>query len=869
MCVLSCLFLSFSLMVALVYCVVPNEITNEKIDELRNKMQRRKNYLDVKTMYVQQKADMDATGKKKKLFDSKNCIEFAGNYIWESHVAKSDFDSLLQTKQTQLQNFLSLYLETDNIITMVQNSADYLIQDVTNYVRNHTVKAYTAEEYTEGDMNATLAAALNFTVTEGTLPTVQNSQLVRRIRNRIAVGQYHAVFMLANGKLYSTGVSQQFNLGRSSDTPDLNFTQPVEGLENRTILQFHTNLLHTLVLTDDGVYSFGDNDKCQLGNGKTSDSKKAIKVMGFAWNNISQIAAGHTASYAIDTNGKVWAWGDNSFGQLGDRTGGAKARPFPMFYNGTFYGKKALRVCGGYDYGAVLSTDGELFTFGSNSQGQLGIPTTTTKTIEPVRIPLVGALSSSPVIDIQCGYQHVVALLLNGDVVTWGLNSNYQLGDGTITSRYTPQKLIFPAYCNASTIAAGWHTNFATCENNDVYVWGWNSNGEAGLGHKNPITTPLKHTYNFDGKVLEIASSRFHTFAITSDGKYHGTGVNDVKNVFFRGNTLTTSFQVVDNYLKHTIPWQLRKMPYFEAADRIYALIADGMPPTRPQNGFNMYYKNRNETEKSWRLVEYNPETNSGFPVSIYSSHFLKLDEYVYFFGGFINDHVSDKIYRASFADVETTWEQLNYTLPYKVAGGMTYIVNEYFYIFGGIVSMYNENDGSYNEKATNTILRAPLSNISDWSVYNNRLLPATLHSGHIGVVWPHLYIFGGCQNVFKCDMNIFRALLVDVGTWEMTFGLLPHFYGNAVLVQTNDYMYLFGGFADPERPGGRFIARGSKQDIVGSWMAIPDLIPDFMASAGALSGNHIVLVGYDFRQNHHLDVDSDRVGETIEIQGE
>lgn len=114
---------------------MPNEITNEKIDELRNKMQRRKNYLDVKTMYVQQKADMDATGKKKKLFDSKNCIEFAGNYIWESHVAKSDFDSLLQTKQTQLQNFLSLYLETDNIITMVQNSADYLIQDVTNYVR--------------------------------------------------------------------------------------------------------------------------------------------------------------------------------------------------------------------------------------------------------------------------------------------------------------------------------------------------------------------------------------------------------------------------------------------------------------------------------------------------------------------------------------------------------------------------------------------------------------------------------------------------------------------------------------------------------------------------------------------------------------
>ena len=560
------------------------------------------------------------------------------------------------------------------------------------------------------------------------------------------------------------------------------------------------------------------------------------------------------------------AWNKSLLGILGDRTGGSKARPFPMNYNGTFYGKQAMRVCAGNVYALVLSTDGNLFTFGDNTYGQLGLPATTTRAFSPLRIPLTGDLQGEQIIDIACGYEHALALCESGKVVAWGRNNVYQLGDGTTNNRFVPAKVNFPTVCNASSITAGWYTNFAICKyQSQIYVWGSNSNGEAGVGSQSAITSPTQLTTQYRGTVVEISSSQYHSFMLTSDGRCYGTGLDNQGNTLFQGTT-TASFSVVDNNLNYTIPWQMRKLPLFEAAGRVYALLADSLPPTRPNNGFNMYYMNTNETEKDWQAIEYDPVSNHGFAASLYSSHFLKNDEYVYFFGGFVNDTVSDKIFRASYADVEH-WEILVDRLPYTVAGGMAQIIGDYFYIFGGIVSMYDPVSGAYTPQVTNTTIRAPLSNITNWSVWGYRYIPSPLHSSSVALVNGYLYIFGGCHQVFNCSQNIYRAPVNDIGTWHYTYGILPHFYANSVIVQTFQHLFLFGGFSDSAVPGGVFISRALLSDPIGSWMALTDVLPSFMASSARFNGTEIVLVGYDFRNQTGYDVSSTSLNQIIEIQ--
>jgi len=614
-------------------------------------------------------------------------------------------------------------------------------------------------------------------------------------------------------------------LGRGTDAIGLNTNMPVDGLDGRQILQFEANGRSNLVLTDNGVYAWGFNDYGQLGTGDLVARASAVKVMGFAGNNISQIALSEKSAFAIDTNGKVWAWGSNSYGQLGDRTGAPKARPFPVYYNGTMWGKKAVRVCSTYYSSVILTSDSTLFTFGDNTYSSLGV-TTTSKTIEPIVIPATGVLAGKNISDIQCGYYHVLVLLTDGSVVTWGYNDYYQLGDGTTTATKTPKLVTFPGgTCKGSQIITKYYTNFVICRNNDVYTWGRSDYGQTGIysGYTSPngyshVYTPILlrsyfgNTYP-DHKVVEMASGKFNSFMLSADGKYWGVGTNDVSsNVFFKQNTLMINYFIqLTHYFFMALPWTLRKTPYFEVGENSYMLISDSVVPTRSYNGFNMYTKNRNETENSWRLIEYDSSTKRGFPVSIYSSHYLKNDEYVYFFGGFQDDMVSSTIWRAPLGDVEGGWEKMTYTLPYPIAAGSTWIIADYYYIFGGIKQLYTTNaDGSLTQNivVSDAILRAPLSDLTNWVVLNNRRLPATLHSSHIDVVWPYVYLFGGCQSGLYPAMNIFRALLTDPGTWEMTFGLLPHYTANGVLVSTPNHLFLIGGGPDNPKVGSVFMAK-------------------------------------------------------------
>lgn len=105
-------------------------------------MLKRKNYLDVKQLYVKQKAETDKTNIKKRLFETRNSLDVAGNFLNETTISQSSYDALLQTKQSQLQNLMSIHLEVDNLLSIIQNSADMLNDDVITFVRVSRFKPY-------------------------------------------------------------------------------------------------------------------------------------------------------------------------------------------------------------------------------------------------------------------------------------------------------------------------------------------------------------------------------------------------------------------------------------------------------------------------------------------------------------------------------------------------------------------------------------------------------------------------------------------------------------------------------------------------------------------------------------------------------
>ncbi|CAK0780287.1 exported hypothetical protein [Gammaproteobacteria bacterium] len=182
---------------------------------------------------------------------------------------------------------------------------------------------------------------------------------------------------------------------------------------------------HTLALKTDGtVWAWGDNWYGQLGDGTTTNSSFPVPVKNLA--NVAAISAGFSHSVALKTDGTVWAWGANWFGHLGDGTTTDSAIPIQVkdLANVSVISASGVHTL-------ALKTDGTVWAWGRNEIGQLGDGTTTNSSLPvPVKnLANVAAISAS---------WHSVALKTDGTVWAWGMNREGQLGDGTFTDRTTP-----------------------------------------------------------------------------------------------------------------------------------------------------------------------------------------------------------------------------------------------------------------------------------------------------------------------------------------------------------------------------------------------------------------------------------------------
>jgi alpha-tubulin suppressor-like RCC1 family protein len=216
----------------------------------------------------------------------------------------------------------------------------------------------------------------------------------------------------------------------------------------------------------------------------------------------------HTA--VVTSAGEVWTWGIGSQGQLGD---GTASRQVPGRVNSL---TTAAAVAAGQNFTLVLLSDGTVRAFGVNSSGQLGDGTTTQRSTPVVSLGLAN------VVAIAAGTFHSVALTSDGHVWTWGSNSSGQLGDGTTTGSLQP--ILVANLSSVVAIAAGTNHTVAVKADGTVWAWGNNSNGQLGDATTTLRTLPTQMT-SVSGAAA-VAGGDLHTLILKSDGTVMSVGAN-------------------------------------------------------------------------------------------------------------------------------------------------------------------------------------------------------------------------------------------------------------------------------------------------------------------------------------------------------
>ena len=314
--------------------------------------------------------------------------------------------------------------------------------------------------------------------------------------------------------------------------------------------------IHSAAVKSNGtVWCWGDNQYGQLGNGTTTDSPTPGAVVGSGGTGtlagITAVSCGYGHTVARRINGTVWGWGLNGDGQLGDGTLGNRSLPVQaQDVGGLLPLTGVLAAAAGQYHTAALKTDGTVWAWGANSDGQLGDGTTIRHTTVQVLGP-GGAGYLTGISAIACGANHTVALKNDGTVWTWGKNNNGQLGNGTQTSSSVPVQVVSPSgegyLTGVTSVAAATYHTVARKADGTVWAWGSNSFGRLGDGTTTQRLTPVQVVgpggVGYLTGVSVVAAGVDHTVALKSAGTVWCWGWN--ANGQLGNGTLTTSWTPV------------------------------------------------------------------------------------------------------------------------------------------------------------------------------------------------------------------------------------------------------------------------------------------------------------------------------------
>lgn len=350
-----------------------------------------------------------------------------------------------------------------------------------------------------------------------------------------ACGSNHSAFVV-DGRVYTYGSNKYGQLGHepSGETAPA----PVELEGGIRAKQVSLGSFHSACVAEDGslwTWGWGGgflHGAGGLGHGNSESLAAPVRVERLVEleQEVRQVSCGGQHTVALTTDGLLFATGKGDFGRLGrgDTSDEIDFQEIDYFEHASDSilrpdeQPKIIKIDSGNNFSAVMSEQGELWLWGRNDYGQLGLGDEAMGDMYSAeRFPrIVRSLAADghKIIDFACGEHHIVALTADGVIFEWGNRTWLE-----------PHKVALPSadaedFADIISVAAGDKFNFALTRSGKLYSWGSKASGCLALGpniEKNIVQpTPLSRELFRHQKVISITASKHRCMAITDEGEY-------------------------------------------------------------------------------------------------------------------------------------------------------------------------------------------------------------------------------------------------------------------------------------------------------------------------------------------------------------
>ena len=349
--------------------------------------------------------------------------------------------------------------------------------------------------------------------------------LQRGFAQKISGGGYYTLAVCNDGTVQSWGTDGNGQLGDNIALVDQPTPVTVATITNVTAVS--GGWYHSLALDNTGmVWSWGYDGWGQLGNDAALVQQNTPVTVGSP---VIAIAAGRGHSLALDNTGKVWSWGDDGAGQLGNDAALVN-QPTPVAVSVAWGGNTIVAIAVGMYYSLALDNTGKVWSWGSDGFGQLGNNAALVDQPTPVAVSV--AWGGNTIVSIAAGMYHAFALDNTGKLWSWGYDNFGQLGNNAaLVDQPTPVAVSVAWGANIITaIAGGKYHSLARDNTGKVWSWGMDDQGQLGnnaalVSQSTPVAVSVAWGAN---TITNIAAGHYHSLARDNLGNLWSWGFDNV-----------------------------------------------------------------------------------------------------------------------------------------------------------------------------------------------------------------------------------------------------------------------------------------------------------------------------------------------------